>query len=320
MREVAGATSEDSDYARAIAEILAAVGPEEEPVDAASEAVRASPARFPALSSAEARAGVPGPAPTVPRLPVLPPGSGLSLVQRQVEELLQVGRREGLDLKEADERMISALRDENFAELEELRRFLFVQVAGSVAEDLEIQSGRRNELAGLVATATIDTELAGARTDVAAGDLSGAVRRLRLAAEGLSTLEEEWATCQILTAGADLMIETLRELGQDPGPALGPLSEGKRLARAGESDQAEHMLAGANRALWGLLVPQLNASLQGIRTQLLTRRAEDQDIEPVVRELRQLAALIRRRNFGAAVTAYRRLRAAASAWSVTASA
>jgi hypothetical protein len=111
------------------------------------------------------------------------------------------------------------------------------------------------------------------------------------------------------------MIETLRELGQDPGPALGPLSEGRRLARAGDADKAEHVLAGANRALWGLLVPQLNASLQVIRTRLHGRASTDQEIEPVIRELRQMAALIRRRNFGAAVTAYRRLRTAASALS-----
>lgn len=131
-------------------------------------------------------------------------------------------------------------------------------------------------------------------------------------------LGDRWATCQILTMEADLMVETLRELGQDPGPALGPLSEGRRLARAGDSDRAEHVLAGANRVLWGLLVPQLNGSLQAIRAQLHGRASSDQEIEPVIRELRQLAALIRRRNFGAAVTTYRRLRAATSALSAPA--
>jgi hypothetical protein len=325
VREAAEAAPDDSDYARAIAEILAGVGPEsEETGSAASDtgymAMLTAQARFPSLSEPKAPVASAARELTVPSLPGLPPGSGLSLVQHQVEELLQIGRREGLDLKEADARMLSALQAKNLAGLDELRRGLFVQVAGSVAEDLEIQTARRNELAPLVATASIDTELAGGRAAFGAGDLAGAVRRLRQASDGLSALEDRWATCQILTTEADLMIETLRELGQDPGPALGPLAEGRRLARAGDSDRAERVLAGANRALWGLLVPQLSASLLAIRNQLHGRPSTDQEIEPVIRELRQLAALIRRRNFGAAVTTYRRLRTAASALSAPASA
>jgi len=322
VREAAGTTTDDSDYARAIAEILAGVGPETEESTANTNyaASLTSQARFPALAEPKAPAVTTQRDLTVPNLPVLPPGSGLALVQRQVEELVQVGRREGLDLKDADEQMFRALKDENLPGLDEVRRTLFVRVAGSVIEDLEIQTGRRNELAPLVSTATVDTELSSARSAFATGDLSGAVRRLRQVSDGLSALEDRWATVQILTAEADLMIETLRELGQDPGPALGPLAEGRRLARAGDSDRAEHVLAGANRALWGLLVPQLNESLQVIRAQLQGRASAEQDIEPVVHELRQLAALIRRRNFGAAVTAYRRLRTAATALSASASA
>ncbi len=320
VREAAGPTTDDSEYAHVIAEILAAVGPEpgsSEPMasDAGSGALLSTQARFPSLSAAHSRPPEPDRAPTLPALPVLPSGSGLSLVQRQLEELVQVGRREGLDLKEADQKMLSALKAEDAAALDELRRTLFVQVAASVAEDLEIQTARRNELAPLVTTPTVDAELNSARGAFATGDLSGVVRRLRQAADGLSTMEDRWATCQILTAEADLMMETLRELGQDPGPALGPLSEGRRLARAGDTDRAERVLAGANRALWGLLARRLNESLQEIRAQLQGRVATDEEIAPVVHELRQLGALIRRRNFGAAVTAYRRLRTAASALS-----
>jgi len=325
VREAAGTTVDDSDYARAIAEILAVVGPGSELSEPSlsqpgSAAMLTAQARFPALSAARTIPPATVQGASLPTLPVLAPGSGLPLVQRQVEELVQVGRREGLDLKETEQRMFSALREENRAALDELRRSLFVQVAASVAEDLEIQAGRRNELAALVPTATIDTELASARTSFAIGDLSGTVRRLRQASDGLSALEDRWATCQVLTTEADLMIETLRELGQDPGPALGPLSEGRRLARAGDPDRAEHVLAGANRALWGLLVPQMNGSLQAIRSQLHGRRSTDEEIEPVVRELRQLAAMIRRRNLGAAVTTYRRLRTAATALSAPAGA
>jgi hypothetical protein len=317
VREAAGVNSGDSEYASAIAQILAAVGPESDATGAAlpepgSGTVLTTQARFPALRATPERTHAPGPAPSLPALPVLPPGSGLSLLQRQIEELLQVGRREGLDVKEPDQRMLAALKSENRTALDELWRSLFVQVAAAVAEDLEVQAARRNELAPLVPTVAIDAELANAQAGYSSGDLSGVVRRLRQVAEGLSTLEDRWATCQILTTEADLMVETIRELGQDPGPALGPLLEGRRLARAGDSDRAEHVLAGANRALWGLLVPQLNTSLQAIRTQLERRASTDEEIEPVIRELRQMAALIRRRNFGAAVTAYRRLRTAAA--------
>lgn len=325
VREAAGTTVDNSEYARAIAEILAVVGPEPEPSEPVPsetglEAMVTVQARFPALSAARALTPPATPSPALPSLPVLAPGSGLALAQRQVEELLQVGRREGIDLKDSDRRMLEALKAEDQAALDELRRSLFVQVAASVAEDLEIQSGRRNELAALVPTASVDAELNSARVAFGTGDLSGTVRRLRQASDGLSALEDRWATCQILTTEADLMIQTLRELGQDPGPALGPLAEGRRLARGGDADRAEHVLAGANRALWGLLVPQLNSSLQSIRAQLRGRPSTDLEIEPVVRELRQLAALIRRRNLGAAVTSYRRLRAAVSALSATVSA
>ena len=318
VREAAGSTTDDSDYALAIAQILAAVGPD--PAGPGSEShppgsatLQTTQARFPSLAAAHRLGPEPPRSPSLPSLPVLPPGSGLSLVQGQVEELFQIGRREGLDLKEADQRMLLALKAEDLTALDELRRSLFVQVAGAVAEDLEIQTARRNELAPLVPTPTVDAELGNAQTAFATGDLSGVVRRLRQAADGLSGLEDRWATCQILTTEADLMVETARELGQDPAPALGPLSEGRRLARAGDAARAEKVLAGANRVLWGLLVPQLNTSLQEIRAQLQGRATTDAQIEPVIHELRQLAALIRRRNFGAAVTAYRRLRTAASA-------
>lgn len=318
VREAAGGPLSDAEYTRTVAEILAAVGPGPEVPDEpgpGSATAHTAQARFPALTPIspsttlrETRAS-----PGLPNLPTLPAGSGLSLVQRQVEDLLQVGRREGLDLTEADQRMLAALRTEDRGLLDELRRSLFVQVAAAIAEDLDVQTGRRNEIAPLVPTPTVDAELGSARTAFAIGDLTGTVRRLRQASDGLSALEERWATCQILTTEADLMVETLRELGRDPGAPLGPLAEGRRLARAGDSERAERVLVGANRALWALLVPELNRSLQEIRNQLHGRPATDREIEPVVRELRQLAALLRRRNFGAAVASFRRLRTAAAA-------
>jgi hypothetical protein len=320
VREAAGTSSDDASAARAIAEILAAVGPEKdspEPTISAGNAaaLQTAQARFPALTAVRTPPTAAPSGKSLPAFPVLAPGSGVSLAHRQIEELLAVGRREGIDLGDADQKMLAALKDENRSALDELRRSVFVQVAATVAEDLEIQSGRRNELAALVPTPTIDVELESARASFASGDLPATVRRLRQTSESLSALEDRWATCQILTAEADLMIETLRELGEDPGRALGPFSEGKRLAQAGDEVRAERVLAGANRALWGLLVPQLNRSLQVIRAQLQGHASTEEEIEPVVRELRQLSAMIRRRNFGSAVTSYRRLRRAASALS-----
>lgn len=315
VREAAGSESGDSDYAKAIAEILAIVGPETAgPArEERSDALLTTQPRFPALSEARRGREAVVREPTLPSLPMLPGGSGIALVHQQVEELLRVGRQEGLDLADADARTMEALRTESMAGLDEVRRSLFVRVAGAVAEDLEVQTARRNELAPLIPTPVVDTELAGSRDAFTAGDLAGTVRGLRQAADGLSSLEERWATCQVLSAEADLMIETLRDLGRDPGPAAGPLTEGRRLAREGEADRAEHMLAGANRALWELLAPQLTHSLKGILTQLQSRASSGGDIAPEVHELRQLSALIRRHNFGAAVSAYRRLvRAVAS--------
>jgi hypothetical protein len=322
VREAAGAGTEaappDSDYARAIAEILVAVGPGPEESDRSSPEPAAGATlppnfRFPNLKKPVGGSAQSPKAPSLPALPATPPGSDLTLLHRQVEELIQLGRREGLDLREQDQGMMHALRDENRAALEGLRRTLFLRVAAATAEDLDNQSGRRNELAPLVPTPTIDAELAGTQAAFDAGDLAGTILRLRHISEELSALEERWATCQILTAEADLMVETLRELGQDPEPALGPLAEGRRLARAGSSERAERVLAGANRALWGLLVPRLTESLQEIRLRIQAHSSSDSNIDPVVQELRQLAALIRRRNFGAVVTTYRRLRTAASA-------
>ena len=309
VREAAGNEPADSDYAKAIAEILAVVGPEAPGVgsEARSGAVLTTQSRFPALAEASRGRAAPISKPTLPSLPMLPAGSGISLLHQQVEDLLRLGRREGLELADADTRMIEALRVEDAFQLDELRRSLFVQVAGAVAEDLEVQTARRNELAPLIPTPMVDQDLSASQGAFSTGDLTGTVRGLRQVADGLSSLEEQWATCQVLTAEADLMIETLRDLGQDPGPAAGPLAEGRRLARHGDSDRAEHVLAGANRALWELLAPQLTHSLKGILVQLQGRAGSGQDIAPEVHELRQISALIRRRNFGAAVAAYRRL-------------
>ncbi len=307
VREAAGPGQGDTDYTRVIAEILAGAGLEVSPDEATTagttdlQAVVLRPARFPSAGAALA------PLP----LPELPPpamGAGLTPVQRQIDELFQIGRRQGLDLRDWEQKTQDALAAEDRPGLEVVRRSLFAQLAAALGEDYEVLMGRRNELTALVPTATADTELSSGRSALAAGDLPGAQRRLRQVAEGLSELEERWATCQILVAEADLMIQTLVELGGDAGPARGPLEEGRRLARAGETSRAERMLAGANRAIWELLAPRLTAGLRAIREQLAGLPQGGEPMAAIARELRELAALLRRRNFGAAINAYRRLR------------
>jgi hypothetical protein len=332
VKEAAGPEEQKTEYARTIAEILSAVGPENvtaPQTSSVSESARAilhQPARFPSPSSVavadsahpSAPSGPKGAAP-LPELPALAPGSSVAQAQRQIEELIQIGRRVGLDLTSFEPHVSAAMTASEAADLEPLRRDLFVQVAAALTEDYEVQMGRRNELAALVPTPTVDTELASGRSALSVGDLAGAQRRLRQVAARLGELEEEWATSQILVAEAELILRALDQLGVDPGSARSALDEGRRLARSGDTPSAERALAGANRVLWEILAPPLAKELAGIRDRVREGSQEGRPIEPVVRELRQMAALIRRRNFGAAISSYERLREAVGALGAAAS-
>ena len=319
VKEAAGdQADQDPRFVQTIGEILSQLG--EEPgegsaSDGSSSARLAFPHRFPSGASAtrpaEPAAEPPGPTPRpVTTLPALPPAGEVPMLLRQVNDFLQLGRRQGVDLAPYTERAKEALATQDRATLESLARDLFVYLAAALTEEYEEAITRRNELAGLVPTSSPDVELEGCRASLALGDLAGAQRRLRHIEESLSDLEEQWATVQILVTESDLLTVTIRELGGDPGPALGPLAEGQRRARAGDRAGAEPVLARAALALWTLLNPLFQRDLGRLRERLMQRRTEGLDVRPAMANLRQLAGDLRHRNFASAILTYRSLREA----------
>jgi hypothetical protein len=190
-----------------------------------------------------------------------------------------------------------------------IARDRFVRLASALAEGYEEALARRNDIARLVPVPTADGELAAVRRGIADGDLGEAERRLRRAQEELTRLEEEWAAGRILATECDLLAETLRDLGGDPAPALGPLEEGRRNLGSGHREIAERLLARAAMALWSLLEPRFFEDLKRQRDRLVSVRNAGVDIAPAVVELRGVAAELKARNFAGAVGAYRQLKA-----------
>ncbi len=228
---------------------------------------------------------------------------------RQVNDYLQLARRQGIDLNDFAGRARDAVLAQDRETLEVLGRDLFVHLAASLTEEYEAVLARSQELSGLVPTTTPEVELESCRASLAMGDLSGVQRRLRHLEEELGELEDRWATVQILVAECDLITETIRDLGGDPTPALGPLAEGRRLAREGDRAAAEPVLARATLALWSVLDPPFLQELARLRDAILRRREAGEDTTAAVGHLRELAEDLRHRNFAAAISAFRRLRA-----------
>ncbi len=314
VREAAGDQPDaDPRFVQTIGEILQQLGDEPaEPADPRAGQI-AYPHRFPSPVRGSPRpetADASGPPPRpLGTLPALPPAGEVPLLLRQVNDLLQLGRRQGLDLTMYTDRAREALATQHRPMLDALARDLFVYVAAALTEEYETAIGRRNELAGLVPTASPDVELEASRASLALGDLAGAQRRLRHVEETLVDLEEQWATVQILVTECDLLAVTIRELGGDPTPALGPLAEGQRRARSGERAGAEPVLARATLALWTILNPLFQRELERLKQRLVGARADGTDVSVATGHLRQLAADLRHRNFAAAVATYRALRA-----------
>lgn len=295
-------------------EILLAVGADPAGVDAGRGPGRlASPARFPAIrprtvppEPPQAAGAAPG---GLPELPALESGEPVEVLSRQIEELTTLGRRLDAELSDLPARAARAAPSRSLPELEAIRRELFLRDAAALAEMIEIASGRRNELAPLLATGTPEAELEAARSALARGDLLGAHRTLRRAEDSLESLEEEWSTAQILSLEAELLVETLRELGGSPDAALGPLAAARGKARNGDRVGAEPLLARSVLALWHLTAPLLLArvsefvaTLDGAGGAAAAGRGRA--------ALHTMAAELTRRNFGAAVMAYRSARAA----------
>ncbi|MGP8077487.1 MAG: hypothetical protein ACLQD8_09305 [Thermoplasmata archaeon] len=243
------------------------------------------------------------------QMPALPARVAGEDLRRRYEEYRQLASRIGLDLGPMDARAGPAELVDDDASLEAVVREMFVRLASALAEEYERTLGRRNELAQLVPTPSADVELAGIQGTIAAGDIAGAYRRLEHVRDELGRVEEEWATGRILATECDLLAETLRQLGGDPGPALGPLEEGRRYLGLGRREPAERMLAQTAIALWSLLQPRFVEDLKRLRDRLVDIRSGGADIGPAVVELRTITTELKTRNYVGTIGAYRHLRA-----------
>lgn len=241
-------------------------------------------------------------------LPALPPAGNAAALRKQVDELLQFGRRQGLDLAELQERSREALVTEDRAALEGISRDLFVRLTASLSDEIGRMEARREDLAGLVETPTVDVELEGSRAALATGDLGGTQLRLRHVEETIGRLEDEWATVQILTTECDLIVGAIRELNGDPGPAVGPVEEGRRLARSGRRAEAEPILARAIQGLWAIATPLVIADMKRLAAGIARSPSSGEAKATLTGSLRTFAGALKRRNYGAAVVAYQRLR------------
>jgi hypothetical protein len=188
-------------------------------------------------------------------------------------------------------------------------REMFVHLVSALAEEFEGAIARRNELAAFVPTPSVDVEVDAIRRSVAQGDLTGAQRRLAHVRDELQRSEEEWEVGKILVTEAEMLATTVRELGGDPTPALGPLDEGRRLVRAGRRSEGERLLARGAVALWAVLEPRLVEDLHRLKDRLADLRSAGLDIQPAVEELKGVMTELRQRNFVGTIIAYRRARA-----------
>jgi hypothetical protein len=316
VRDAAGPTgADDPAYLRTIGELLATVE-----LDRSAELPEPPAARLlgrpdprTALDVPDAsalRAARPAPAlPAVLDLPAVPtPGPDYADLAQRVREYFELGRRLGLDFTDFHGRANSAALVRDTDSLEILAREMFVHLSSSIAEEYESCLARRNELAQLLPTPSADVALTAVRRAIGVGDLAGAQRRLALARDELRAFEEEWQVDRILVTEGELLLATIRELGGDPGPAAGPLEEGRRLFAQGRRAESEAVLARATVALWTVLEPRLLAELKRLRDRMAEQRSAGLDIRPAVKELRGMSAELRRRNFVGMVVAYRRLR------------
>ena len=320
VREAAGPlTTTDPASVRTIGEILASVdiSAPAAPVPAATEAVLSRSSRFPAMPAPQplpeiAPEPAAAPAATVvedlEEYPELPPGPTDQELERRLDEYFQLGRRFGLDFNDFEQRNAAAHLVADRTSMETVAREMFVHLVSVVAEEFESALARRNELAALAPTPSADVELEAIRQAIARGDLPGAQRRLVHVRDELQRAEEEWAVGRILVTEGELLASTVRELGGDPSPALGPFEEGRRLVRLGRRTDGERLLARGAVALWAVLEPRLLEDLRRLRDRLVEIRSGGADIEPAVAEIRSVLTELRQRNFVGTIVAYRRVR------------
>jgi hypothetical protein len=300
---VVGGSPSDGRYAEDVRAIIDALG----------ELAAPAPAPPPGGGGAPSIARPPGePAPArsalaltdLPERPAEP--SDLAGRRQRDQAYLDLAGRLGLDVAEAQaEARRLAVVDEPEA-LDRLGRALFVRLADRLTVRYEGVLERREELARLVPTDPLDRELALARARLAEGALVAAEGALEAAGRALEQVEEEWGPVEVLWENARALTEGVRSFGADPSPALGPVSEGERLARAGERRRAETVLAAGNLALWTLLNPLVRADLTERVRMIRTREAEGAHVGPALAEMQEFGTQLRAKNFTAALAAYRR--------------
>ncbi len=310
VREAAGpGRVNDPTYLRTIGELISTIDLTPSPPPAPVQGLLSRPARFPALPAASP----PPPArdsPPVPPLvefPALPAATNWKELKRRVDDYFQLARRLGLDFTAFETRAAAANLSDDEGSLDAVGREMFVHLASAIAEEFEAAIARRNELAQMVATPSADVELDAVRASISSGDLLGAYRRIVHLRDDLARVEEEWAAGRILVTECDLLVQTIRELGGDPGPAVGPLEEGRRGFAKGQRSEAERLLARAAVALWSVLEPLFFEELKRRRDRLIALRGSGVDIAPALVDLREIAEELRQRNFVGTITAYRRL-------------
>jgi hypothetical protein len=295
-----------SEGARVFPEVLALVrelGGSAASVPGPAAVARA--ARFPAARSPRAGARtVPPTVPSVERPAILAADRERSLL-REVEELQQLARRLGADISPLELPLADALRDHDLPALEELRRGLFVRNAAVLAEGLDRAMARRHELAAFTAVPHVDAGIEEVQRAFGRGDLPGAFRRLQRAVAELELREEEWTQVKVLSVEADLLVETISDLGGDPTPALAPLAASRRWARDGDIARVERSLARTILALWRLASPLLVAELRSVRGALAAADPSDGDLTTARAALQEMADALARRNFSDAILAYR---------------
>jgi hypothetical protein len=306
----------DPTYMRTIAELISTLdlgSPSTPSKDGPVQGLLARPARFPALSAARAAAETPARAAEtvapLTELPMLPPAPDATALRRRVEEYFALARRLDLDFTEFERRYGAAALAADDPSLDALHREMFVHLASALAEEYESTLGRRNELAQLLPTPSADVEFEAARRALSSGDLAGAQRRLAHVRDTLAAVEEEWAAGRILLTECDLLAQTCRDLGIDPGPALGPFEEGRKSFGRGHRPEAERLLARAAVALWSLLEPRFFDEMRRLRDRLVQQRSSGGDIAPALADLREVSTELRQRNFAGMLLAFRRLRA-----------
>lgn len=299
---------------KTIGEILAAVDLSVPAAPSGTPALLARAPRLPALQSSPPAPPPEAPRPStplsdLPELPGLPAGRTDEELDQKIEEYFHLGRRLGLDFNDFEGRHHAADLVNDRSSLETVAREMFVHLVSALAEEFEAVVSRRNELAAFVPTPSPDVEIDAIRRSISQGDLAGAQRRLAHVRDEIQRAEEQWEVGKILVTEAEMLAATVRELGGDPRPALGPLEEGRKMVRSGRRTEGERLLARGAVALWAVLEPLLVEDLQRLKGRLSELRSAGLDIRPAVEELRAVMTELRQRNFVGTIVSYRRARA-----------